>query len=444
MKKKNILAWGISGICIGILMGVVTSKDLFEEETRYVQSRKKIQATELKNIENKEADKSELIKRFRYERDMEYSDINYEDGTLYFKSYLFDITEEMKFNDGLNIQFEGDKLSWVMEIDKKFYGVVSELEKGDIEVEKNKIISNRTGKETKLNAFLVEFKLDEKDGKLKEIGREKKTFEEYLNEKENKEYGKFYSSEVKEYKDKNKETVEEEKIKAVKLMKEKYNIAEVEHIEVFNSDNRYYLVIGYNKKIEPVYILGDRKENKEYLIENENFKIQLKSMFSYEDRILGADRFGNIFEFNIDKDNVVMKELSENEIRKKNQGEFHMIGMIDEYVYFRNYLPIDSLTAYNIKEQKFSVVYESEFKTMDGIDMKDGYISLYIEPGVRAQKMIGKLKGNKIETIIDEIPYVKGSTDYINNDILIMEALNDQPEWGQDYGTEIRVYKLNK
>lgn len=442
MRRKNILAWGIGGICIGILIGIVTSKDLFEEETRYVQSRKKIQATELKNIENKEENKSELIKRFRYERDMEYSDIKYENETLYFKSYLFDITEGMKFNDGLNIRFEGDKLSWVMEIDKKFYGVVSELEKSHIEIEKNKIISKRTKKEAELDAFLVEFKLDEKDGKLKEIGREKKTFEEYLKEKEDKDYGKFYSSEVKEYRDKNKATVEVEKIKAIKHMKEKYNVAEVEHMEVFNSDNRYYLVIGYNKKIEPVYILGDRKENREYRIENENLKIQLKSMFSYENKILGADRFGNIFEFNIDKDNVIMNELSENNIRKKNQGEFHMIGMIDEYVYFRNYLPIDSLIAYNIKEQNFSIVYESKFKTMDGIDMKDGYISLYIEPGVRAQKMIGKLKGNKIETIIDEIPYVRGSTDYINDDILIMEALNDDLEWGQDYGTEIRVYKL--
>lgn len=451
MRKKWLvkLVGGIVSICIGVGTALILNRNIFTDESRNIRVKADVKVKEEFNLEKEKSKTSNeaLIKELKYDGCIYYNDIKY-DKDVYIKTYLFEITPNMKVNENNDLFLEGIDLGWTMKIDNKDYGVLYAIPTKITINEKDQIMDSKGKKvlET-LDIYLIESKIND-NGKIELVNKEEKTYKEFIEEKENKEYKKFFINDLEKYKADSKESLKDET--ELKLLteeiKNKYKMKKISYEnfeEVYGSNYRYY--VGYfldEKNYENnVYAIRDRKEDKTYTFQKETSP-SIREIFQYKDKLYALRREGDILEIELKEDKIEIINTFKNKVKHESVGECHLLGLKDGYVYFRNYKPVDSIMAFDLEKEEFKLVYNSKFEVMEDIDMFNGYIAFYKDPKNSGAKSIGVLKEDKIEILIDNIEDMKYSTELFNEDTVIIENRKEDKQTKKLF-TEIKVYKLN-
>ncbi|MGL5416225.1 MAG: hypothetical protein ACRDAU_11245 [Clostridium sp.] len=435
--KSGLVKWVVLGVLIGTGVGVLGSYKLLNHETRTVNGKGpiKLNVDEVKNIDESSVirEKEALVKEINFDNKLFFDDMTLEKEEVYVDVFVFNKTKEMQIKDENYLMLNDEILGRSLNINGEVYGILNSLEPG-INIYNDGIVSESTGKSEKINCFLIKAKVLE-NGEFKEIKKEKKALEEFLkyNKKNN---GK---SNLHEYEEKYKYSIDFEKVKKEVSKKEKFY--EVKSHEVFNSDGKYYFLELFNKDMEITYVVGDREKDTLYTKKGESTNSSIKGSFLYNDEIYLLERKGDIFKIKLDKNNIKIVEKYTNNKRNLSAIEFNLIGIEGDNVYFRNSIPLDSLMSFNLKEKNFNKIYDSEYNTMENMDMKNGYITLYENPKESNEKMIGFLKDGKIYAKIKDINTLKDSTTRIYKDraIIISTELDEKSKMEK---TKIKILKL--
>ncbi|MGL4655480.1 MAG: hypothetical protein ACRCWM_06320, partial [Sarcina sp.] len=260
--KKFLIKWGILGILVGAIIGIVGNYKLLKDETRMVEGKGPIElkVKEFKNLNKDKAisEKESLIKEINIENNFLYDGMTLEKDDVYIQVFVFNKTKNMKLKDEKYLELDEEVIGKSLTIDGEVYGVLNSLEP-NIKIEEESLLNGDTDKREKVDYYLIKAKILE-DGSLKAIKKEKKKSEEFLSYNKQNE-GK---SDLYEYKDKY--NIDIEKIK--KEVNKKERFYEVNEIEILNSEGRYYFLELFNTNMEITYVLGDRETDKIYIKKN--------------------------------------------------------------------------------------------------------------------------------------------------------------------------------
>ncbi|MGL4851004.1 MAG: hypothetical protein ACRC28_19120 [Clostridium sp.] len=428
--KRFLIKWGILGISVGAIIGIVGNYKLLKDETRTVEGKGPIElkVKEFKNLNKDKAisEKEALIKEIDIENNFLYDGMTLEKEDVYIQVFVFNKTKNMKLKDEKYLELDGEVIGKSLTIGGEVYGALNSLEP-NIKIEEESLLNGDTDKREKVDYYLIKAKVLE-DGSLKAIKKEKKKSEEFLSYNKQNE-GK---SDLYEYKDKY--NIDIEKIK--KEVNKKERFYEVNEIEILNSEGRYYFLELFNKNMEITYVLGDREKDKIYIKKNKNENASIKGGFLYDGEIYLLERKGDIYKVKENNKTIKIIEEYKNDKRNESAIEFNLIGIEGENVYFRNALPLDSLMSFNLKEKNFNLVYDSRYEVMENMDMKDGYITFYENSKESNKKIIGYLENGKIDAKIKDIVEEKNSITRIYKERAVIVSKDDKGK------VKIKILKL--
>ncbi|WP_195971313.1 hypothetical protein [Clostridium thermobutyricum] len=393
------------------------------------------------NLESPYKQNNALVAQYNITNMPYLNNIGYENENLYATKYVFELNKNMKLKKNV-IYYKDEILGISTKIDDKLYGEVFTVS-GNHKIENNELLKYKT--ETELekidNLNLKEMKvkinkdktlnfLDSKDinyslesfqnedlheNKIKDITYSEKVFLETLDK-------------IMKEVSKNKEELNSLK-NAIKIKNSKENLIIIQLIDSFGKWEKFIVAdLDKNK-----YYLSDYKELEASFANELNKKIDyIKEAIKKDNFIYLVFESGNISKIEIKGDKLI-----ENNIYKSNKDIINCT-FIDDYIYL---ISSDSLTAFNIKEEKEVVVLKDNRKINNGfeLDFLDNK-NILIRNINGGKSIIGKLEGDKIN-IISKINTSMNYYGYIDNGNLLIynpEDINGA------YNEILYIYDINK
>ncbi|ENZ01256.1 hypothetical protein HMPREF1092_01964 [Clostridium thermobutyricum] len=369
------------------------------------------------------------------------NNIGYENENLYATKYVFELNKNMKLKENV-IYYKDEILGISTKIDDKLYGEVFTVS-GNHKIENNELLKYKTETELEkidnLNVKEMKVKVN-KDKTLnflesKDINYSLESFQnENLDENKIKDityservFSKTLDKIMKEV-SKNKEELNSLK-NAIKIKNSKENLIIIQLIDSFGKWEKFIVAdLDKNK-----YYLSDYKELEASFANELNKKIDyIKESIKKDNFIYLVFESGNISKIEIKGDKLI-----ENNIYKSNKNIINCT-FIDDYIYL---ISSDSLTAFNIKEEKEEVVLKDNRKINNGfeLDFLDNK-NILIRNINGGNSIIGKLEGDKIN-IISKINASMNYYGYIDNGNLLIynqEGINGA------YNEILYIYDINK
>ena len=393
------------------------------------------------NLESTYKQNNVLIDQYNITNMPYLNDIGYENENLYATKYVFELNKNMKLKENV-IYYKDEILGLSTKIDDKLYGEVFTVS-GNHKIENNELLKYKT--ETELekidNLNVKEMKVKVNKDKTLNFLESKDinySLESFQNEDlhENKIKDMTYSEKVfsatldkimKEV-SKNKEELNSLK-NAIKIKNSKENLIIIQLIDSFGKWEKFIVAdLDKNK-----YYLSDYKELEASFANELNKKIDyIKEAIKKDNFIYLVFESGNISKIEIKGDKLI-----ENNIYKSNKDIINCT-FIDDYIYL---ISSDSLTAFNIKEEKEVVVLKDNRKINNGfeLDFLDNK-NILIRNINDGKSIIGKLEGDKIN-IISKINTSMNYYGYIDNGNLLIynpEDINGA------YNEILYIYDINK
>ncbi|MGL4655475.1 MAG: hypothetical protein ACRCWM_06295 [Sarcina sp.] len=217
--------------------------------------------------------------------------------------------------------------------------------------------------------------------------------------------------------------------------------------ENFVRNNNYRLprVKGSERFLEDSLFLGGREGNAAKIIydykENKYYSMYLKSnenmdIFEHKEKLYGINNEGNLLELKLEKSNIEIKKEYEKGIdfvEGDEKGVSRLIYKDEEYAYIINESKLKStiesknkrkvLYSYNLENKKISVIGDTDFSDNSFIRnyyINNGYLVFTNGTGQK----IGKLAGDKIKIIIDEVLIQENARVYFGDEGLIIEHMD--------------------
>lgn len=393
------------------------------------------------NLESPYKQNNALVAQYNITNMPYLNNIGYENENLYATKYVFELNKNMKLKENV-IYYKDEILGISTKIDDKLYGEVFTVS-GNYKIENNELLKYKTETELEkidnLNVKEMKVKVN-KDKTLnflesKDINYSLESFQnEDLNENKIKDmtYSEKVFSEtldkiMKEV-SKNKEELNSLK-NAIKIKNSKENLIIIQLIDSFGKWEKFIVAdLDKNK-----YYLSDYKELEASFANELNKKIDyIKESIKKDNFIYLVFESGNISKIEIKGDKLI-----ENNIYKSNKNIINCT-FIDDYIYL---ISSDSLTAFNIKEEKEELVLKDNRKINNGfeLDFLDNK-NILIRNINGGNSIIGKLEGDKIN-IISKINASMNYYGYIDNGNLLIynpEDINGA------YNEILYIYDINK
>ncbi|WP_288480503.1 hypothetical protein [uncultured Clostridium sp.] len=393
------------------------------------------------NLESPYKQNNVLVAQYNITNMPYLNNIGYENENLYSTKYVFELNKNMKLKENV-IYYKDEILGISTKIDDKLYGEVFTVS-GNHKIENNELLKYKTETELEkidnLNVKEMKVKvnkdktlnfLDSKDinyslesfqnedlheNKIKDITYSEKVFSETLDK-------------IMKEVSKNKEELNSLK-NAIKIKNSKENLIIIQLIDSFGKWEKFIVAdLDKNK-----YYLSDYKELEASFANELNKKIDyIKEAIKKDNFIYLVFESGNISKIEIKGDKLI-----ENNIYKSNKDIINCT-FIDDYIYL---ISSDSLTAFNIKEEKEEVVLKDNRKINNGfeLDFLDNK-NILIRNINGGNSIIGKLEGDKIN-IISKINTSMNYYGYIDNGNLLIynpEDINGA------YNEILYIYDINK
>lgn len=393
------------------------------------------------NLESPYKQNNVLVAQYNITNMPYLNNIGYENENLYATKYVFELNKNMKLKENV-IYYKDEILGLSTKIDDKLYGEVFTVS-GNHKIENNELLKYKTETELEkidnLNVKEMKVKvnkdktlnfLDSKDinyslesfqnedlheNKIKDITYSEKVFSETLDK-------------IMKEVSKNKEELNSLK-NAIKIKNSKENLIIIQLIDSFGKWEKFIVAdLDKNK-----YYLSDYKELEASFANELNKKIDyIKEAIKKDNFIYLVFESGNISKIEIKGDKLI-----ENNIYKSNKDIINCT-FIDDYIYL---ISSDSLTAFNIKEEKEVVVLKDNRKINNGfeLDFLDNK-NILIRNINGGKSIIGKLEGDKIN-IISKINTSMNYYGYIDNGNLLIynpEDINGA------YNEILYIYDINK
>lgn len=393
------------------------------------------------NLESPYKQNNVLVAQYNITNMPYLNNIGYENENLYATKYVFELNKNMKLKENV-IYYKDEILGLSTKIDDKLYGEVFTVS-GNHKIENNELLKYKTETELEkidnLNVKEMKVKVN-KDKTLnflesKDINYSLESFQnEDLHENKIKDitYSEKVFSETldKIMKEVSKNKEEFNSLKnAIKIKNSKENLIIIQLIDSFGKWEKFIVAdLDKNK-----YYLSDYKELEASFANELNKKIDyIKEAIKKDNFIYLVFESGNISKIEIKGDKLI-----ENNIYKSNKDIINCT-FIDDYIYL---ISSDSLTAFNIKEEKEVVVLKDNRKINNGfeLDFLDNK-NILIRNINGGKSIIGKLEGDKIN-IISKINTSMNYYGYIDNGNLLIynpEDINGA------YNEILYIYDINK
>lgn len=393
------------------------------------------------NLESPYKQNNVLVAQYNITNMPYLNNIGYENENLYSTKYVFELNKNMKLKENV-IYYKDEILGISTKIDDKLYGEVFTVS-GNYKIENNELLKYKTETELEkidnLNVKEMKVKIN-KDKTLNFLESKDINYslESFHNEDlhENKIKDITYSEKVfsatldkimKEV-SKNKEELNSLK-NAIKIKNSKENLIIIQLIDSFGKWEKFIVAdLDKNK-----YYLSDYKELEASFANELNKKMDyIKEAIKKDNCIYLVFENGNISKIEIKRDKSI-----ENNIYKSNKDIINCT-FIDDYIYL---ISSDSLTAFNIKEEKEVVVLKDNRKINNGfeLDFLDNK-NILIRNINGGKSIIGKLEGDKIN-IISKINTSMNYYGYIDNGSLLIYNPEDI---NGDYNEILYIYDINK
>lgn len=354
----------------------------------------------------------------------------YDNGELLGEAYLFDLNENMIVKED-KIFLGNHELTNAIKIGNKVYGYMRALEGYYLNYMSKSIENIYGGKKEKVDIKKVKFKIH-KDMKLDFISEKDVDIDKYIDRlrseipkeiKENPSFLNYIEKEDREY-------LKDNLLEKLGEMKSELELGALKIRDVYDSDYRYYLVTFYNGK-DSVEGIVDNKEEKIYLSNKNDFYIgdskEFTDVIYINNKFMGVLENGSVVELSIENDKLkASKTYRYGNLIDKISGYFvrnkgKLLGVTGDYVYI---LLDEELIVFNLDSKKFDKVWRKDnYKIINNYNFNEGLILFTSEYEVKDKKIsntedytptknsledsakvsIGRLKGNKIEIIIDEI-----------------------------------------
>ena len=372
------------------------------------------------NLESPYKQNNVLVAQYNITNMPYLNNIGYENENLYATKYVFELNKNMKLKENV-IYYKDEILGLSTKIDDKLYGEVFTVS-GNHKIENNELLKYKTETELEkidnLNVKEMKVKVN-KDKTLnflesKDINYSLESFQnEDLHENKIKDitYSEKVFSETldKIMKEVSKNKEEFNSLKnAIKIKNSKENLIIIQLIDSFGKWEKFIVAdLDKNK-----YYLSDYKELEASFANELNKKIDyIKEAIKKDNFIYLVFESGNISKIEIKGDKLI-----ENNIYKSNKDIINCT-FIDDYIYL---ISSDSLTAFNIKEEKEVVVLKDNRKINNGfeLDFLDNK-NILIRNINGGKSIIGKLEGDKIN-IISKINTSMNYYGYIDNGNLLI------------------------
>lgn len=419
MKKKvivGVITIGIVGVVgtVGAIAGYSYSKkpNLKIEETKF------------------EGD-NKLLNKEKIDSDLNYDDIIYKDGKVYFKKYVVILGKgdsPITVNDQNELVCDGGIIGKGVTISDKKFGDLS-----SVEVIDKSGIYEVVNQWIRLDPFITkEITFEIKDGKEKIIEEKDISFKDFKNRKDN------FNKVRPEY---------DVQQRLSKIMKEfKGGTLAVGIMRVHDSDGKYTFVRFYSDEARTMLtgygILKD-ETGEAYLDTSNDSNENIVDVVLVNGKFYGVLSSGNIVLLNL-SDWQIKYEKEYKNILKGLKTRARYLGTSGDYIYLK-YMngESESLVSFNTKTGEFSKAYKGENNNLHIEDVNDGYIIFSDGSGEKAKKIdIGHLNGNTIEIIKKDIEKLDKEKVIFNDEYIAVEKSKLKDGTKEVIGTEVEIYNL--
>lgn len=416
MKKKvivGVITVGFVGV-IGTIAGYSYSKkpDLKIEETNF------------------EGD-NKLLNKEKIDSDLNYDDIIYKDGKVYFKKYVLILGKgdySITVNDKNELVCRGSVIGKGVTISDKKFGDLS-----SVEVVENYEIYKVYPSDIALDPFIPkEITFEIKDGKEKIIEEKDISFKDFKNRKDN------FNKVKAEY---------DVQQRISKVMKEfNREVLAIGIMRVHDSDGKYTFVKFYSDESRTMLtgygVLND-ETGEVYLNRTIDSNKNIVDIVLVDGKFYGVLSSGNIVLLNL-SDWQIKYEKEYKNILKGLKTRTRYLGTSGDYIYLK-YIngESESLVSFNTKTGEFSKAYKGENNNLHIEDVNDGYIIFSEGSGEKSKKVdIGHLNGNTIEIIKKDIEKLDKEKVILNDEYIAVEKSKLKDGTKEVIGTELELYKL--
>ncbi|MGV3026414.1 hypothetical protein ACED96_11920 [Clostridium thermobutyricum] len=419
MKKKvivGVITVGFVGVIgtVGAIAGYSYSKkpDLKIEETNF------------------EGD-NKLLNKEKIDSDLNYDDIIYKDGKVYFKKYVLILGKgdySITVNDKNELVCRGSVIGKGVTISDKKFGDLS-----SVEVVENYEIYKVYPSDIALDPFIPkEITFEIKDGKEKIIEEKDISFKDFKNRKDN------FNKVKAEY---------DVQQRISKVMKEfNREVLAIGIMRVHDSDGKYTFVKFYSDESRTMLtgygVLND-ETGEVYLNRTIDSNKNIVDIVLVDGKFYGVLSSGNIVLLNL-SDWQIKYEREYKNILKGLKTRARYLGTSGDYIYLK-YIngESESLVSFNTKTGEFSKAYKGENNNLHIEDVNDGYIIFSDGSGEKAKKIdIGHLNGNTIEIIKKDIEKLDKEKVIFNDEYIAVEKSKLKDGTKEVIGTELELYKL--
>ncbi len=419
MKKKvivGVITVGFVGVIgtIGAIAGYSYSKkpDLKIEETNF------------------EGD-NKLLNKEKIDSDLNYDDIIYKDGKVYFKKYVLILGKgdySITVNDKNELVCRGSVIGKGVTISDKKFGDLS-----SVEVVENYEIYKVYPSDIALDPFIPkEITFEIKDGKEKIIEEKDISFKDFKNRKDN------FNKVKAEY---------DVQQRISKVMKEfNREVLAIGIMRVHDSDGKYTFIKFYSDESRTMLtgygVLND-ETGEVYLNRTIDSNKNIVDIVLVDGKFYGVLSSGNIVLLNL-KDWQIKYEKEYKNILKGLKTRARYLGTSGDYIYLK-YIngESESLVSFNTKTGEFSKAYKGENNNLHIEDVNDGYIIFSEGSGEKSKKVdIGHLNGNTIEIIKKDIEKLDKEKVILNDEYIAVEKSKLKDGTKEVIGTELELYKL--
>ncbi|ENY99905.1 hypothetical protein HMPREF1092_03042 [Clostridium thermobutyricum] len=359
--------------------------------------------------------------------------IYFENGDIIGEAYLFDLNKNMEIRED-KVYLENDELTRAIKIGDKVYGDLRLLTSGVgyyLNYISKSIESYYGDKRENIDIKKVKFKIN-KNCKLDFLEEKKIDTNKYIDKlkletskeiKENPSLLNYVEKEDREY-------LKDTLIEELESLKNELGLSYLNIKDVYYSDYRYY-VVRFSNGQDLVEGIVDNKEEKIYLGNKNEFSIYdskiITDVIYLKGKFIGILENGSIIELGIENNKLkVNKTYRYGNIIDKFKGYFvrnkgKLLGIKGEDIYI---LLDEELIVFNLNNKKFDniwrkdnhkiihnynfndgfILFTSEYKLKDeNVTIIDGHIENKKVSEDIAKMSIGKLEGNKIKIIVDNI-----------------------------------------
>lgn len=419
MKKKTII-----GVIAAGLIGVIGTVGAI---TGYAYTSKPNIKIEDTNV----ADDMKPLTEEKIDSDLNYDDIVYKDGKMYFKKYVLALEDgkyPMKVNDKNELVCRGDILGKGVKIADKQFGDLS-----SVEVIEYDGIYKDYKLETVLDPFIPkEITFEIKDGKENITEEKDILFKDFKNRENN------FNKVRAEYNVQQRIRMVMQGFKGGALSMGIMRVHDSNGKYTFSkfySDESRTVVIGYgilNDETGEVYMGMSSEGNK-----------NIADVVLLDGKFYAILSSGDVSLLNLDNWEMKYEKEYKNKV-KALKTNARYLGTSGDYIYLKyTNGQSESLVAFNTKTGEYSKAYKGENNNLHIQDVNDGYIIFTDGTNEESKKLeIGHLNGNTIEILQKNIESLDKGQAIVNKEYIAVEKSKFKEGAKEVIETDVELYKL--